>query len=59
MKKYDMNKLSSISMMVLGIGLLVIGLKVDNIFARFSLLFTSIVINIMAVVRSFREKKGR
>jgi len=51
-----MNKTSSIILLFIGITLLPIGILAENIYIKYSILFTSIVINIFAVVRSFREK---
>ena len=46
--------------MVLGVGLLVIGINIDsNIYVKYSILFTSIIINIIAVIRSFQEKRNK
>jgi len=52
-----MKKANSISLLIIGMVLLVIGINSDNIYLRYSLLFTSIIINIIAVARSFREKQ--
>ncbi|MDI1257276.1 MAG: hypothetical protein PSV16_14375 [Flavobacterium sp.] len=55
-----MTKASSISLMVLGVGLLVIGIYIDqNIYLKYSILFTSIVVNVFAVIRSFQEKRNK
>ena len=46
--------------MVLGVGLLVIGITIDsNIYVKYSVLFTSIIINIIAVIKSFQEKRNK
>ena len=49
----------SMKLMALGICLLAISLFVKNIYIQYPLLFTSIVLNIIAVVKSFQEKKNK
>lgn len=48
----------SMKLMALGVCLLAISLLVKNIYIQYPLLFTSIVLNIIAVVKSFKEKKN-
>ena len=52
-----MKKLSSISLMVMGTGLLPVALVMSNWILKSVLLLASIVLNITAVVRNFKEKK--
>jgi hypothetical protein len=49
---------TSIKLMALGVCLLAISLFVKNIYIQYPLLFTSIVLNIIAIVKSFQEKKN-
>ena len=49
---------TSLKLMALGICLLALSFFVDNIYIKYPMLFTSIVLNIIAVVKSFREKKN-
>ncbi len=42
--------------MAMGICLLAISLFVKNIYIQYPLIFTSIVLNIIAIVKSFQEK---
>ena len=44
-------------LMALGVCLLVISLFIKNIYIQYPLLFTSIVLKIIAIVKSFQEKK--
>ena len=44
-------------LMALGVCLLTISLFIENIYIQYPLLFTSIVLNIIAIVKSFQEKK--
>jgi hypothetical protein len=48
----------SLKLMALGICLLAISLFVENIYIQYPLLFTSILLNIIAITKSFREKKN-
>jgi hypothetical protein len=48
----------SMKLMALGICLLAISLLIDSIYIKYPLLFTSIVLNIIAIVKSFQEKKN-
>jgi hypothetical protein len=48
----------SLKLMALGICLLAISLFVDNVYIKYPLLFTSIILNISAIVKSFQEKKN-
>lgn len=47
----------SIKLLALGICLLALSLLIENIYIQYGLLFTSIIINIIAVIKSFKEKK--
>jgi len=51
-----MKKANSISLMVLGCVLLPIGIITENIYLKYSTLFTSMILNIIAIVMSFKEK---
>ncbi len=44
--------------MAMGICLLAISLFVKNIYIQYPLIFTSIVLNIIAIVKSFQEKNN-
>ena len=48
----------SMKFIAVGVCLLAISLFVENIYIKFPLLFTSIVLSIIAVVKSFQEKKN-
>ncbi len=48
----------SMKLLALGVCLLTISLFVNNIYIKFPLLFTSIVLSIIAAVKSFQEKKN-
>jgi len=50
-------KANSITLMAGGICLLAIALFVENIFIQYPLLFASIILNIIAIVKSIQEKK--
>ncbi|MGK4567131.1 hypothetical protein [Flavobacterium sp. 3HN19-14] len=53
-------KANSLSLMVLGALLLVGGIYLPiNIYVRYALLLASIIINVVAVVRSFQEKRNK
>jgi hypothetical protein len=52
-----MKKLNSISLMVMGIGLLPVAYFIENLFLKCILLVASIVLNIIAIVKSFKEKR--
>ena len=52
-----MKKADSITLMLMGIGLLPVALVIENLFLQCILLLASIILNIVAVVRSFKEKK--
>ncbi|MDD3005307.1 MAG: hypothetical protein PHH66_10405 [Flavobacterium sp.] len=47
----------SIKLLTLGISLLAISFLFKNIYIQYPLLFTSIIINIIAIIKSFKEKK--
>ena len=46
-------------LMALGICLLAVSLFVKNIYIQYPLLFTSIVLNVFAAVKSFQEKRNK
>ena len=48
----------SMKLMALGVCLLAISLFVENIYIKFPLLFTSIILSVVATVKSFQEKKN-
>jgi hypothetical protein len=52
-----MKKLNSISLMIMGSGLLPVAMIIDNLFLKSILLVASIVLNIIAIVKNFKEKK--
>lgn len=52
-----MQKLNSISLMIMGTGLLPVALIIDNLYLKGILLIASIVLNIVAIVKNFKEKK--
>jgi len=52
-----MKKLDSISLMMMGIGLLPIAHFIGNIYLQLILLSASIVLNLIAIQKSFKEKK--
>ncbi len=53
-----MKKTRSLPLLVLGCVLLPIAISVDNIYIHYSLLFMSIIVNIIAIIISFKEKKN-
>ena len=57
LKIYDMRKVNSITLMLMGSGLIPVALLIDNLFLKSVLLVASIVLNIIAVIKNFREKK--
>ena len=52
-----MKNLSSISLMIMGIGLLPIAYYIDNVFLKCVFALGSIVLNIMAIVKNLKEKQ--
>lgn len=54
-----MKKPNSITLMLMGIGLLPIALLMDNLYLKSILSVGSIVLNITAVIQSFKEKKEK
>ena len=52
-----MNKVNSISLMVMGIGFLILALLLDNVYVKSVVLLASIVLNVIAIFRNFKEKK--
>ena len=53
-----MKKANSITLMLMGTGLIPVALLLDNLLLKSILLLGSIVLNIVAVVKSFKEKKN-
>lgn len=54
-----MKKANSIELMIMGTCLIPLALLVDNVFAQAVLAIASIVLNVIAVVKSFKEKKEK
>lgn len=54
-----MKKANSIELMIMGMALLPLAYFIDNLYARSILAVASIVLNIFAIVKSFKEKKKR
>ena len=54
-----MKKASSIELMIMGTALIPLAMYVDNMIAKSVVLVASIVLNIVAVVKSFREKNKK
>lgn len=52
-----MEKLNSISLLIMGTGFLFLALVMENLFLQYAALFISSTLNIMAIVRSFKEKR--
>ncbi len=52
-----MQKLNSISLMVMGTGFLLLALIMDNFITKSVALVLSIILNIIAIVKNFKEKK--
>lgn len=52
-----MRKLNSISLMIMGIGLLPVAYFIDDLLLKGILAFGSIVLNILAIIKNFKEKK--
>ena len=51
-----MKNLSSISLLIMGIGLLPIAYYTNNVFLKCVFALASIILSIVAAVRSFKEK---
>ncbi len=54
-----MQKVSSFSMMLMGTGFLILAYFLDNVYVKTILLVASIVLNILAVIKNFKEKKDK
>lgn len=54
-----MKKPDSITLMLMGTGLIPVALIMGNIVLKSILLVASIIMNILAVVRNFREKQKK
>jgi hypothetical protein len=54
-----MNKTNSISLIFIGCALLPIGILLDNLYLKYPILFSSIILNVIAVVKSFKEKNRK
>lgn len=54
-----MKRASSIELMIMGTALIPLAMYVDNMLAKSVVLVASIVLNVMAVVKSFREKNKK
>ncbi|MBD3583376.1 hypothetical protein [Flavobacterium selenitireducens] len=52
-----MQKLNSISLLVMGTGFLPLAMVMENMFLKCAALLISIVLNIIAIVRNFKEKR--
>ncbi|HEU4497351.1 MAG TPA: hypothetical protein VFR70_09890 [Flavobacterium sp.] len=52
-----MSNLNSISLMFMGIGFMVLGFLFGNVYLKIIVLLLAAILNVMAAVRSFREKK--
>ncbi len=52
-----MKSLNSISLMIMGTGFMLVAFIMDNLWLKSILLVASIVLNLIAIVRNFREKK--
>jgi len=53
-----MKKVNSMTLMIMGTGLIPVALLIDNLLLKSILLVASIVMNIVAVVKNFKEKKN-
>jgi len=53
-----MKRANSLLLLIVGSLLLVIGIFTTNIYLKYSILFTSIIINVVAAIVSFKEKKN-
>ncbi|HLA55892.1 MAG TPA: hypothetical protein VK623_07310 [Flavobacterium sp.] len=52
-----MKKLNSITLMIMGTGLLPVAYILENVFLKCVLLLASIILNIIAIVKNFKEKR--
>lgn len=52
-----MKKASSIELMIMGVALIPLAMYTENLIAKSVALVASIILNVVAVVKSFREKK--
>ena len=52
-------KVNSISLMLMGIGLLPLAYFIEDVYLQSFVLVASIVLNIMAIIRSFKEKNEK
>lgn len=52
-----MKKVNSFTLMLMGTGLLPLALLMNNLYLQALLLVASIVMNIVAVVKNFKEKR--
>ncbi|WP_290839675.1 hypothetical protein [Flavobacterium sp.] len=52
-----MQKLSSVSLMIMGTGFLPLALLIENVLLQAFVLLISMVLNIMAIVRNLKEKR--
>jgi len=52
-----MKKLNSISLMIMGVGLLPVSHFIDNLYLKCILLLGCIILNIIAIVKNFKEKR--
>lgn len=54
-----MAKLNSISLLFMGLGFLFLGLFFENLYLKITLLTLAAVVNIIAAIRSFGDKKNK
>ena len=54
-----MKKIDSITLMLMGTGLIPVAYFIDNLILKSILLVASIIMNIVAVIKNFREKRER
>ncbi|HEX8562528.1 MAG TPA: hypothetical protein VF676_06060 [Flavobacterium sp.] len=52
-----MKKVNSITLMLMGTGFLPLALLMDNLYLKSILLVASIVMNIIAIIKNFKEKR--
>ncbi len=52
-----MKKVNSITLMLMGTGLLPVALFIDHVVLSSILLIASIVMNIIAIIKNFKEKR--
>ncbi|WP_181368986.1 hypothetical protein [Flavobacterium pallidum] len=53
-----MKRYSSILLLLFGTLLIPVAMYTENIYLRYSLLFTSIIISVIAVIKSFIDRKN-